>query len=93
MNRHVKRLDALEPAVMATMPLAPDVEAFLQRLATQHAIPVDELRQDAIRVALATRGMTEDERVAWAAATVGCTPDELRRDMEGLRPCRALGDV
>ena len=87
MNRYRQRLDAIEPAVLATMPLAPELEALLQQLAHKAGIPPDELRQEAVRIAMITPGMTDDEMLARVAGELGCSVDGLKRDAERLLAC------
>ncbi|HEV2126836.1 MAG TPA: hypothetical protein VGW38_29125 [Chloroflexota bacterium] len=86
MNKHMRRLDAVEPVILTTMPLDADLEALLRRLAHKTGIAPDELRQEAIRVAMATRGMTDDERLAHMAGDLGCSPAVLRAEMDALTP-------
>lgn len=84
MNRYTQCLDALEPVVLAMMPLGADLEALLQRLAAHTGIPPDELRQQAVNVAMATHGMTDDERLAHVASEPDCSPHELRSELDEL---------
>lgn len=84
MIRFTKRLDAIEPALIATMPLPPDVEAMLQRLATKLDIDANELRQETVRLAWEHRHLTLDQQIARIAAEHGRAPADVRRDMEAL---------
>lgn len=82
MNHFSKRLDAIEPAVIATMTLTPEVEAMVRRVAVAYDIEPAELRLDAIQLAWESRDMTLDQLTERVAAAQGIPVGELNAEIE-----------
>jgi hypothetical protein len=60
MNHFSKRLDAIEPAVIATMPLPPDVEAMVHRVAV--AYDIDRYEDGAVVLKMGCEQVEEHRR-------------------------------
>ncbi len=82
MNHFSKRLDAIEPAVIATMTLTPEVEAMVHRVAVAYDIDPAELRLDAIQLAWESRDMTLDQLTERVAAARGIPVGELSAEID-----------